>query len=251
MLGVGVVNLIWRHLATIPDALPWAWKTLRPLYADGTIAAEAAALRSDIDLPALPAWPDDVFTAAALSAEDAAVIGAVLGAYDRTNAMALIALSALLGRLNSTEGSPDAGTARDGATPPVTQTAMPLPPLLNLSDMSPATAAVVLALNRLGTRREMPILASMYRHLAHWPAYLALAWTLVVPLDADGRLDHAVADAAAKALTRATQIAVRLHGAPVPDASVVIRQALEPFIGDVIVKMVVICAILRAATGRS
>jgi hypothetical protein len=40
VLGVEVVNLIWRHLAT-PDALPWAWGMLRPLYADGTIRAEA------------------------------------------------------------------------------------------------------------------------------------------------------------------------------------------------------------------
>lgn len=47
VLGVEVVNLIWRHLATIPDALPWAWRMLRPLYADGTIRAEAQALYTD------------------------------------------------------------------------------------------------------------------------------------------------------------------------------------------------------------
>ena len=54
VLGVDVVNLIWRHLATIPGALPWAWGTLPPLYADGSIAAEAAALHGDLDLPRLP-----------------------------------------------------------------------------------------------------------------------------------------------------------------------------------------------------
>jgi len=54
VLGIDVVNLIWRHLATIPGALPWAWATLRPLYADGSIAAEAAALHGDLDLPRLP-----------------------------------------------------------------------------------------------------------------------------------------------------------------------------------------------------
>jgi len=26
VLGVEVVNLIWRHLATLPGALPWAWE---------------------------------------------------------------------------------------------------------------------------------------------------------------------------------------------------------------------------------
>ena len=55
VLGVEVVNLIWRHLATIPDALPWAWGMLRPLYADGTIRAEAQALYTRIALPHLAA----------------------------------------------------------------------------------------------------------------------------------------------------------------------------------------------------
>ena len=50
VLAVDVVNLIWRHLATLDGALPWAWTTLRPLYVDGTIAAEARALHADIDL---------------------------------------------------------------------------------------------------------------------------------------------------------------------------------------------------------
>lgn len=54
VLGVDVVNLIWRHLATIRGALPWAWGTLWPLYVDGMIAEEAAALRGDLDLPKLP-----------------------------------------------------------------------------------------------------------------------------------------------------------------------------------------------------
>jgi hypothetical protein len=54
VLGVEVVNLIWRHLATIPDALPWAWGMLRPLYADGTIRSEARALHTRIALPHLP-----------------------------------------------------------------------------------------------------------------------------------------------------------------------------------------------------
>jgi hypothetical protein len=40
--------------------------------------------------------------------------------------------------------------------------------------MSTPTAELVLAINGLGAMDREPILASMYRHLAHWPAYLAL-----------------------------------------------------------------------------
>jgi hypothetical protein len=58
---------------------------------------------------------------------------------------------------------------------------------------------MVLTLNRLGTRRGEPILASMYHHLAHWPAYLALAWAMIAPHDADGSLEQAIADGVAKA----------------------------------------------------
>jgi hypothetical protein len=60
VLGVGVVNLIWRHLATIPGALPWAWGLLRPRYADGTLAAVAAGLPGRLRLPAVPAMPASV-----------------------------------------------------------------------------------------------------------------------------------------------------------------------------------------------
>src|ERR1700746_2315624 len=99
---VGVVNLIWRHLATFPQALPWVWQSVRPLYVEGTIEREAGGLRG-----------------------------------------------------------------------------------------------------RIGAKRDDAILASMYRHLAHWPAYLALAWTMLAPLAAGARLDgliaHAIAPARASA----------------------------------------------------
>lgn len=42
---VDVVDLIWRHLATIDGALPWAWSTLRPFYVDGSVGREATELR--------------------------------------------------------------------------------------------------------------------------------------------------------------------------------------------------------------
>jgi hypothetical protein len=92
-------NLIWRHLATIDGALAWTWTTLRPVYEDGTIAAEAAALHAALDLPALPGIPAEAFVALGLRGDDISAIRDTLAAYDRTNAMALIALLLrLLGR---------------------------------------------------------------------------------------------------------------------------------------------------------
>lgn len=250
VLGVEVVNLIWRHLATLPGALPWAWEMLRPLYTDGTFATEAQILHNQLELPQLPAFPSELLAAVDLADQDIDLIRNILAAYDRTNAMALVALSALLYRLEGQEPTPPDRTASGGAKgTPEAVASIPLPPLPALTELREPVAKLVLSLNRLGTRRENPVLASMYRHLAYWPAYLALSWTLISPLDADGSLDRTIAALLAKARAQATRLAARLQE-PTLDAGTVaaIRSAAETFAGDVLAKMVVICALLRKAT---
>ena len=247
VLGVDVVNLIWRHLATIDGALPWAWGTLRPFYVDGSVRREATALHGELVLPPMRAIPMDVFAALGLRPDDLSAIRDILAAYDHTNAMAMVALSALYAHL---EGHPqrDAQPAEPRPVPPAPRTR--LPRLLNLTDMEAGTAALVVALNGLGTRRPDAVLASMYRHLAHWPSYLSFAWLLLAPLDADGRLATAIQQARRAASARADRLPVGLGGsaAPPPALATKISAAVEPFVGDVIVKMLVICAFLRRVT---
>jgi hypothetical protein len=249
VLGVEVVNLIWRHLATIPGALPWAWGMLRPFYADGTIAREAQILCGQLALPQLPPFPPELLPVVELAGGDLDSIRDILAAYDRTNAMALVALSALLCRMEGQQAAADP-TAPHGPASTRSQPApIPLPPLPDFNTLAKPVADLVLTLNRLGTRRENPILASMYRHLAYWPAYLALSWALIAPVDANGTLERAIADALAVAQARAGSLAARFQAPPIDVTTAdAIRGAVEPFAGDVIAKMVVICALLRAAT---
>jgi hypothetical protein len=250
VLGVEVVNLVWRHLATLPGALPWAWETLRPLYADGTLVAEARRLHEQLTLPHLRPFPPEVLAAADLADGDIASVRDILAAYDRTNAMALLAFSALLHRL---EGPPSSSTdhAVSGIAAPTLEAfvPIPLPPLPGVSELREPVAKLVLILNGFGTRRDNPVLASMYRHLAYWPQYLVLSWAVIAPLDADGSLDGAIADALGKAQTQAARLAARLRE-PTFDAETgdAIRSALDAFANDVLAKMVVICALLRQLT---
>jgi hypothetical protein len=248
---VGVVNLIWRHLATIEGALPWAWHSLRPLYVAGDVEREAAALRAGLSLPDVPPIPSPVFAALGLDAAAVSGIRAVLAAYDRTNAMALVALTALQASLSDNAASATTPAAPPAAALPANAASnaatedIPLPRLLSLDDMAPATADLVARLNRFGANRPSPILASMYRHLAHWPPYLALSWSTLAPLDADGRLGRAIEAATALAGARAAQMVLP---PAVPLASgirIQVAAALEPFTGEVIAKMVVICALMR------
>jgi hypothetical protein len=246
VLGVDVVNLIWRHLATIDGALPWTWGTLRPFYVDGSVRREAMALHGELALPPMRAIPAEVFAALGLRPDDLTSIRDILAAYDHTNAMAMVALSALRARLNG-HAQRDAQPAETRPVPAARRTK--LPPLLDLIDMPAETAALVMALNGFGTRRSGAVLASMYRHLAHWPSYLSFAWLLLAPLDADGRLGIAIQQAQRAALARVDRLPDRVGAAPPPPALAArISAAIEPFVGDVIVKMLVICAFLRGVT---
>ncbi len=77
-------------------------------------------------------------------------VRAILDSYDRSNALNLVTLSALLARLRK-EAAPAARTPAPAQTPePAIDAA--LPPLLALAEMPAETAALVRAVNRLGTR---------------------------------------------------------------------------------------------------
>jgi hypothetical protein len=248
VLGVDVVNLIWRHLAITNGALQWAWQALRPLYADGSVIGQATALRRDLAQPPMPPIKVEVYPALGLRPEDMTAIRGVLSAYDHTNGMAVVALTALRGRL---DGRVPAGTKPAEPTPLIAAPRIGLPKLLDLTAMPPETTALVTALNGFGTRRPGAVLASMYRHLAHWPSYLAFAWLLLAPMDGDGRLAAAIDQAQSAVRSHADGLLVRLidqGDPPPPSLGAWISAAVEPFVGDVIVKMLVICAFLRRVT---
>jgi hypothetical protein len=61
-----VVNLIWRHLATMPGALEWTWGELKPLYR-GAALAHADDVRNWLPLPAVPPFSRDTLAAAGVT----------------------------------------------------------------------------------------------------------------------------------------------------------------------------------------
>ena len=192
-----------------------------------------------------------VLSSAGLQDEDIAGIRTALAAYDRTNAMALLAFLAVQFRLERVLRPGEVVVSAAIPVPAEPERELSLPPMLALSDMSPSTAEVVLAINRLGAIHREPILASMYRHLAHWPAYLALVWTVLAPLKLDRRLDRAIEDAIPQARARAWPLVAQLPTSlPAIRAATArgVSRSIDRFTGDVIAKMVVICSMLRQIT---
>ena len=77
-LGNGVVNLIWRHIATIEGALPWVWKAVEPLYISDVLKNEAGFLCENIKLPEVLALPSAVLSAVNVLEHDRPVIQKIL-----------------------------------------------------------------------------------------------------------------------------------------------------------------------------
>ncbi len=235
-VGVRVVNLVWRHLATLDGALPWAWAAVKPLYLAGMPDEAARRFRETMSLPRL----------ASLAGDDPASVDAVLASYDHSNTINLFALGALVAWLRGEAVSRPAplGGVRLPA-PDVT-----LPPLASEADVSPETWALVLRLNRFGDRPQPLILASMYRHLAHAPAFLQRVEKVLASARADGSLDRAITANRAAAHESAKHLAKAISAQP-PALADKIEAGVSGFVDHAIGKMVTICRAIRVARGSS
>lgn len=233
-VGVRVVNLVWRHLATLDGALPWAWAAVKPLYLDGLPDQATQRFRKIMVVPKL----------ASLDRDEPASVDAVLASYDHSNTINLFALGALIAWLRgeASSGAPPAGGRRLAAPDVI------LPALASEADVSAETWALVLRLNRFGDRPQPLILASMYRHLAHAPAFLRRVETVLATVQADGSLDRAIAanrTAAQEAARRLAQV-ISARRPPLADK---IEAGVTAFVDHAIGKMVTICRAVRVARG--
>ncbi len=229
-IGVRVVNLVWRHLATMDGALPWAWAAVKPLYLHGIPDEAARRFRASMILPELDG----------LSGPQPRSVDDVLASYDHSNTVNLFSLGALVAWLSGDAAKE--GTAPSG--PHLRAPEVTLPKLNSAEDVSPETWALVLRLNAFGDKEQV-ILASMYRQLAGTPAFLkALEASLARSVD----LDKAIATNRAKASEMSRVIARAISPPPAPQADR-IERSVSAFVDHAIGKMVTICRAIRVARG--
>ncbi|MFO1082463.1 MAG: hypothetical protein U1E23_17770 [Reyranellaceae bacterium] len=233
-IGVRVVNLVWRHLATIDGALPWAWQAAKPLYLQGLADRAAVDLRAALEVPRL----------AGLEGPQPASVDAVLASYDHSNTVNLLVLGALLAWLRGETASSGTPAGGDRIAAPD----LALPKLLSEGEVSPQTWACVLRLNRFGDTPQPLILASMYRHLAHEPAFLERLETALAPVQADGSLDRAIRANRARAMDQSRLLARTIEAEP-PRHAERVEQAIADFVEHAIGKMVTIGRAIRLARG--
>lgn len=248
-LDVGVVNLVWRHLATTPGGLEWVWTSLKPLYHDAAIAP-AAHIRSRAPLPDIPGFSRDTLRAANIDARALIAIGAILDSYQHTNALALACFSGFLARFDRRTVRPEPTTPTPFKTERryLAPGRATLPRLISLAETPEALTNLINELNGFGEDSDFALTASMYRHLAHWPTYLALVRTLLVPLHVSGELRSLVAATRRLGDDVGEQLAKHITAAAPPAPVEPVLVAVRRFVHHPIARMTGICALIRHAT---
>ncbi len=247
-LGVPFVNLIWRHLATIPGMLTWIWSVVKPMHTTPALHQAAERLRAGVTVPAGRGQPAEVFDAVGVMPEDRAVIRAMLHDYGTGNSLNLLSLllvrAILAGEVGDGRVIEDSGSRERTSRMP-----RPLPPLPGLAELSPSLRKLVFELDQFGRLAATDAVASLYRHLTHWPGFLAIAHAALSPAHQDGSLRAAHR----QTLSHATAL---MHNQLLPLARVPLlppavgraaaQAGIEIFTGQMIARMVVMGELMLA-----
>lgn len=179
LCGVPMVALIYRHLATIPGALEWAWALLRPVLAAGIVQERAKEFACRADIPSIHAIPRAALRVAGIMEADETTITAILDAYGRANPINILALRCLALHLHGLSAN---ATDRPGVRSWSAPRELPLlPAMINPQDMEPAVRELVLLLAERGESTASGVWPSLYRHLARWPNMISFAAIIVMP----------------------------------------------------------------------
>lgn len=237
--GVPMVNLIYRHIATVPNGLAWVWSIVRPHIVSGTVASLAQDV---LRVAAATDWGEPS-PLAKLPASERGAITPILQWYNRGNAVNLVILRAL--RAAKPEGGAPRGetgllaVARDPEATP--------PPPLSLGEVEPALRERIATLCERQQLSSSGVTPTMYLHLARWPAALEPILAAV-----ERAMDREVVLRGAASLVAAADLAVHSLAAsfvayeepPDPAGRAAIDAALETFSTKAIPQMLTVGAFL-------
>jgi hypothetical protein len=232
VLGVPVVNLIYRHLAAEPGRLESTWAALRPNLAHPTTQALAARLARSADRsrPRVKPIDPEESALAPISPADGARARATLAVYERANTLNLLAIFALLdGTPGSAAGGPSPssiGAARDAD----------ILPMADLDSLAADPRAALAAMSAaLATPGEETLVPSLFRHLASSPPLLELVSSKAI----DALAAKQTRRAGELVAERARALAARLPHRVEPAGNDYVRRVLERFAPTIATMLVV------------
>lgn len=219
-MGIPLVTSIWRGLAGMGESLSQVWELAKPIYASGLPVHALARVVARADLPRPEPLVPAQLACAGVGERDVEDIRAILAAYNRSNGMNLVALAALV--------TPAAPGESVNALPPAALAWPPLRPLLAREAIDAHTWTLIRHVNAFGASGIDAGVATLWRHLAHWPGLLAVIHAAFVPLQSRDAITAASARVVALAVEEGSHMA-RLR----PAEFEISRQARDTITGYV------------------
>jgi len=245
-LRLPMVNLIYRHFATIPGGLQFVWSRLRAPLNDGSLdgARQRLAHRPEI-VDALSLDNPRLLRSVRMTGRnDVLAIVEFYNSGNLTNLIGLTAIGMLLERAAPADG-PLGLPAPELDDVPV----MPVPPLPKMDDLPADTAVLVRSLAARHSGAASGITPSLYLHLGYWPDLLAVIDESLAPAFADGSVARAAETTRRLAEREAANLLPSMRfGPPAPDdVASALRAPISLFTGSVIPEMVPIGLALSRA----
>ncbi len=239
--AVPMVALIFRHLATLPGGLEWAWGAIGPSWRAGRLQEEAWRIARAAPLPEILPMPREAL--AALGVDEVALreIHVVADAYNLANPENLLSVSCLARMLGGARAV-EPPSPRSW-TPPAAPG--PLVPMVDVAAMPKAVADLLDLVTPASALAGTRVVPSLYRHFAHRPQFVALLVTLLKPRFDDRSIERSVASIRAAMDTAADALVREMSAPPAPDPG--IGDALGRFGGSIIPSMIVVGALLKRA----
>ena len=177
--AVPYVSSLFRHLATYPGLLPWAWRILRPALVSGA-AQHLAWRRVDVtELPPLRRLSREALADLGVDAASLPAIRTVCESFARVSPINLV-VAACLARLL---GEGQSGAESAAVTLEPTDLPAPLPAMAGMvpaAEMTPETRVVLATFEtELAGEAFVP---GLWRILAHWPGFLSFLSASFAPL---------------------------------------------------------------------
>ena len=248
-LGVRLVNLVYRHLATIPGALEWAWAVVGDGFSEGIYQQRSAPL---VRLVAhLSADPQSIRPISlvdyGLKLSEASAVLDTLDAYNSANPMNALSLRVIALSL-SAGWCPPARRAYIPSSGPMVD----LLPMADIEDLDPETSEYMAELALYSTGEKSNLVPSLFRHFICWPSLLAGLCDWLRPLhekDVVQNLSWQISDEAdtiADDIFKNLVVSEATMAPPAEEIRSAVVRTIDQFL-PAICRMIVIGGLLRSA----
>jgi hypothetical protein len=177
-MNIPLITSIWRGLASMDNSLEDIWLLTKPIYLSGSPELALTNMINNINLPT----PSINNHFKDLKKSDLIHIENIVTAYNKSNGMNLMALSALV----MSEYKP-----RVAITNIPRKIIVPtFPKLRNKEEISPESWLKVRKINSLGSSQGLEShVATLWRHLSYWPEFLSVIYDSFKSFHENGDLE--------------------------------------------------------------